>query len=92
MNNQSATLAELEKSGRELLERLEQGGVEFIKLDGFDAAILGSSQNDVLVYSRDTIVRILFERDGMTSDEAHEYISFNIDSAFREDQVIILDR
>lgn len=90
MNSAHQSLADLEKDGQEILEKLS--GVEVIKLDGLDAAIIGSSQNDVLVYSRDIIVRILFERDGMTQDEAHEYISFNIDSAFREDQVIILDR
>ena len=85
-------LAGLEKSGREVISKLTSGGAECVKLDGLDGAVIGSSQNDVLVYDRDLIIEILVIRDGMTTDEACEFISFNIDSAFKEEKVIILDR
>lgn len=50
--------------------------------DGFDEALLGwTSRHDlpdfVVVYSYDKCVRILIERDGMTADEAREYLEFN---------------
>jgi hypothetical protein len=50
-------------------------------VDGFDEALLGwTNRNDLphlTVYSYDKCARILIERDGMTADEAIEYLEFN---------------
>ncbi len=50
-------------------------------MDGFDDAIIGYSQriNDptLAVYSWELMVKILMERDGMTDEEAMDYIDFN---------------
>jgi hypothetical protein len=59
------------------------------KLDGFDEAILGpayifhtdGSRAEVLVYDAEEI-RIILMRDGMSSEEAREYIEFNIEGAY----------
>jgi hypothetical protein len=54
-----------------------------------DKAILGTTltyQNGervpVFVYSGDKIVSILINRDGMTRDEALEFVDFNIEGAY----------
>lgn len=56
-----------------------------LKVDGFDDAIIGvatpwvnHSRTDVLVYDAERIRAILM-KDGMTSEEAREYIEFNIE-------------
>jgi len=60
-----------------------------IKLDGYDDAIIGPAMIwvdkemvDVLVYDAETIREILMSRDGMGSDEAREFIEFNIEGAY----------
>ena len=60
-----------------------------LKVDGFDDAIIGvatpwvnHSRTDVLVYDAERIRAILMKRDGMTSEEAREYIEFNIEGAY----------
>ena len=63
---------------RELLADLEE---DILLMDGFDDAIIGYSQriNDptLAVYSWELMVKILMERDGMTDEEAMDYIDFN---------------
>lgn len=52
-----------------------------LKLDGLDQAIIGVAElpdlDQAIVYDRERIVKI-FIRQGMTRDEAQEYIDFNI--------------
>lgn len=52
-----------------------------VMLPGLDAAIIGECDcaglENVLVYSRPRIVKILMIRDGMSKIEAEEYIDFN---------------
>ena len=59
------------------------------KWDGFDSAILGTAsiwngneRVEVLVYSQYLMVNQLIVRDGMTEEEAIEYIDFNIENAY----------
>ena len=59
------------------------------KWDGFDIAIIGTAsvwngneRVDVLVYDVLLMVKQLIVRDGMTEDEAVEYIDFNIENAY----------
>ena len=53
-----------------------------LKADGLDAAIIGvgerCGQEDILVYDISKVIDILVDRDGMTTDEAYEFFSFNI--------------
>jgi hypothetical protein len=59
------------------------------KWDGFDIAIIGTAsvwngneRVDVLVYDVEKMVETLIDRDGMPSDDAIEYIDFNIEGAY----------
>jgi hypothetical protein len=59
-----------------------------LKIDGHDNAILGpamiwldSSRVEVLVYDAEKIRENLM-KDGMTTEEAREYIEFNIEGAY----------
>jgi len=58
-----------------------------IKADGFDAAIVGqvydlATSSNRLIYSVDKCVDILVNRDDMDTEEALEYIEFNVSGAY----------
>lgn len=57
-----------------------------MKADGFDGAIIGSANRfglpTMIAYDWDKCVKILQERDGMTLDEAIEYMEFNVLGAY----------
>jgi hypothetical protein len=61
-----------------------------LKIDGHDDAIIGpamvwSENGDVrasLVYDAEVIRETLMKRDGMNSEDAREYIEFNIEGAY----------
>jgi hypothetical protein len=50
-------------------------------MDGFDEALIGFSERmnnpTLAVYSWEKMMSVCMERDGMTSEQAEEYISFN---------------
>jgi len=54
--------------------------------DGFDDAVLGLSRGSlregVAVYSIDKCIQVLVKRDGMSEDEAIEFMDFNVLDAF----------
>ena len=54
--------------------------------DGFDSAVLGLSRGtlgaDIAVYSIDRCIDILVKRDGMSEDEAVEFMNFNVLDAY----------
>lgn len=59
------------------------------KWEGFDSAIIGTSfiwngneRVEVLVYDAEKMVEQLIIRDGMTEDEAFDYIDFNIENSY----------
>lgn len=59
-------------------ERLcELGYEDAIVLEGFDDAIIGTLDDGRAVYSFDRMVDCLVRVDGMTYEEAVEYICFN---------------
>ena len=66
------------------------GDPELLFADGFDDAIMGTiercSQPLVVVYDREKCIEILMERDGMSSDEAEEFFSFNVSGAWVGDR------
>ncbi len=53
-----------------------------MKADGFDAAIIGSAERcgspNMIAYDWDACVQILQDRDGMTLDDAIEFMEFNV--------------
>jgi len=60
-----------------------------LKIDGFDDAVIGPAMVwrdkglcDVLVYDAEKIRETLMKRDGMSAEEAREYIEFNIEGAY----------
>jgi hypothetical protein len=53
-----------------------------LQADGLDAAIIGighrCGQPDLLVYDVAIVVQVLMDRDGMSREEAAEFMEFNI--------------
>lgn len=67
---------------RDLEDRLLEEGLEGLMMaDGLDAAAIGvverCGQPPILVYDVEKAVAVLVERDGMTDDEALEFLEFN---------------
>ena len=68
-----------------------------LKIDGHDNAILGpalvwgkdGTRTEVLIYDAE-IIRDNLMGDGMTSEEAREYIEFNIEDAYVGEDTPIL--
>lgn len=55
---------------------------EFLRADGFDAAIIGvDTQSMRLIYSTTKVLQILIDG-GMTFEEAQKYFDFNIYGAY----------
>lgn len=61
----------------------------YLKIDDHDDAILGPAfiwrnleHVSVLVYDAEIIRDTLMKRDGMTAEEAREYIEYNIEGAY----------
>ena len=65
--------------------------------DGFDEAIIGQTYDvvvseDRLVYSLVKCIEILVQKDGMSEEEAFEYLEFNTLCAYvGQDQPIFVD-
>lgn len=60
-----------------------------LKADGFDEAIIGQAcvwrdkgMHNVLVYDAEKMRSILMKRDGMSSEEAREFIEFNVEGVY----------
>jgi|TARA_R110000803_G_scaffold46425_9_gene97491 acetamidase/formamidase len=64
-----------------MLELIEE---ECLLADGFEIALVGISAgiNPVAVYDVNKMVNVLKQRDEMTHEEALEYLSFNVISAY----------
>ena len=67
-----------------------------ILLDGLESAIVGITDEfgagRRILYSKDKIIQILQERDGMTWDEAEEFFDYNIIGGyFGEQNPVFLD-
>ena len=68
-----------------------------LKINGYDDAIMGPAyiwrdQNvvGVLVYDAEKIRSTLVQRDGMTPEEAREFIEFNIEGAYMGEHTPVL--
>ena len=64
-------------------EQIADINPEALFADGFDEAIVGYESNGACaVYNYDKCLDVLTKRDGMDSHEAHEYMEFNVVSAY----------
>lgn len=65
----------------DILENLAELNPEALLADGLEDALVGYTLNThhthVAVYSYQRCVEILVSRDGMTPEDAEEYLSFN---------------
>ena len=70
----------------ELLEALGEINPEALLADGLEAALIGYTVNHhhahVAVYDINKCIEVLVDRDGMSHEEADEYLSFNTLGAF----------
>jgi hypothetical protein len=64
-------------------ENIAEINEELLIADGFDDAIIGVSEDgNHVVYDSGKMVGILVERDGMTYEEAREFLEFNTFCAY----------
>jgi hypothetical protein len=78
-----------QKSESEINDFLEEQfgllGSEYMKIDGFDKAIIGICSrpncNHLLAYDYNKMIKILMD-DGFSEEDAEEYISYNIEGAW----------
>lgn len=70
----------------QLDEWLRDLDVQVLLADGFEAAFAGLirifGRSDVACYDTRKMVNILMFRDGMTADEAEEFLEFNVYGAY----------
>ena len=71
-----------ETTRSELLETITEFNPEATLATGFDDSILGYDTKGRVIYSVNSILDTLVNRDGMDYDEAQEYFSFNIECAY----------
>ena len=71
-----------ETTRSELLESITEFNPEEKLADGFDHSILGYDTKGRVIYSVNSILDTLVNRDGMDYDEAQEYFGFNIECAY----------
>jgi len=67
------------------VEELREQNPDALLADGFEAALIGIGQqfNKYLaVYDLDKARQVLIDRDGMSYEDADEYISFNVTGAY----------
>lgn len=68
-----------------IVEELRELNPEALLCDGFEGALIGIGQQFnryLAVYSLDKARQVLIDRDGMTYEEADEFISFNVTGAW----------
>ena len=63
----------------DIRDTLRDAGYEdSVLIDGFDDAIVGVTTEGAVVYDYHLMIAIMVERDGVTTDEAAEYIDYNV--------------
>jgi len=80
----------------EIDEMLTERGLTLLLMDNFDEAFIGFSQRinepELAVYDYELMVATLVNRDGMSPEEAEEYIEFNCIGAWVGEQTPIIVR
>jgi hypothetical protein len=62
-----------------LIDRINDMDVSRMVMREYDSAMIGLTPDYNAVYSADGIQKILMERDGMSAEDAGEWISYNIE-------------
>lgn len=79
---------------QDISSMFEEMGESVLLMDGFEDAFIGYSQriNEpvLAVYSRTKMVDVLMTRDGMSDDEAEEFIEYNCVGAWVGEQTPII--
>lgn len=69
---------------------LEDMEMSLLLMDNFDEAFMGYTtrinEPEVAVYDYDKMIQVCMSRDGMTYDEAEEYIDYNCQGAWVGEQ------
>ncbi len=77
---------EAEKTGRAWLDYAAEINPDIITADGFESCVLGVAQRFgmdlVVAYDYDKCVALLMSRDGVSREEAIEYMEFNVTGAW----------
>ena len=67
-----------------------------ITADGFETAFVAVgfryNGNDIAVYDYDTCIDVLIDRDTMSVEEAHEFMSYNVIGAYVGEQTPLFIR
>lgn len=67
----------------EIVDFVEASGFESTLLaEGLDSAFIGVTDDGVAVYSKQKCVRELMEADGLSEDEAIEFLEYNTYSCY----------
>jgi len=67
-----------------ILEHYPEEG--YVKVDGFDAAIVGISSKGKLVYSIEKMIEILVSRNNWTHKDAADYFFYSIEDVYYGDK------
>lgn len=70
-----------------ILEHYPEDG--YVKVDGFDAAIIGISSKGKLVYSINKIIEILVSRNNWKHKDATDYFFYSIEDTYQGDKAPI---
>lgn len=65
-----------------LIENIREFNPEALFADGFEDSILGYDTKGRVIYSVNSILGTLVNRDGMDYEQAQEYFGFNIECAY----------
>ena len=58
----------------------------YVKVDGFDCAIIGVSTSGLLVYSVQKIIEILTSRNNWSEKDATDYFFYSIEASYQGDK------
>jgi len=61
----------------QIQEIIDNAHEEAVVWDGFDQALIGTDIGGRLVYSIERMEKVLMDRDGMTKEDAKEFLDFN---------------
>ncbi len=70
-----------------ILEQYPEEG--YIKVDGFDYAVLGVSSSGRLVYSISKIIEVLVSRNKWSAKDASDYFFYSIEASYHGDKAPI---
>ena len=72
-----------------ILEQIREENPEAIALAGLDEAIIGICRrfgaDPLLAYNREKCIEVFMTRDGMTHEEAEEWMEFNVEGLWAGD-------